>query len=133
MQDLSGNAIAPGSTAVFSLGAGDPTAGLVAWWPFDEGEGTVAVDASGNGHTGFLTNGPQWTPKPSGAALDFDGSNDYVDAGTFDVAGSALTIAAWIYPEGLDNCSSNDCRILSKATGTAEGRPHVHAVDDLGR
>ena len=121
VQDLSGNAIAPGSTAAFSLGAGDPTAGLVAWWPFDEGEGMVAVDASGNGRTGFLTNRPTWAPEPSGSALDFDGSNDYVDVGTFDVAGSALTIAAWIYPEGLDNCSSSDCRILSKATGTAEG------------
>ncbi|MCP4203257.1 MAG: hypothetical protein GY769_15140 [bacterium] len=120
VQDLAGNPVVPGSTAPFALGAGDPTAGLVAWWPFDEGEGTVAIDASGGGHTGFLTNGPQWSAEPSGSALAFDGSNDYVDAGSFDVSGSALTLAAWVYAENLANCSSNDCRILSKSTGTAE-------------
>jgi hypothetical protein len=117
VQDLPGNPIAPGSTATFELGAGEPTTGLVAHWPFDEGSGPVAGDVSGNGHTGFLTNGPQWLAAP---ALSFDGSNDHVDAGAFDVSGSALTLAAWIWAEDLANCSSNDCRILSKSTGTAE-------------
>ncbi len=118
VEDLSGNAIVPGSTATFELAAGDSTAGLVAHWPLDEGAGTLALDHSGNGHTGFLTNGPQWLADP---ALSFDGANDHVDAGHLDVAGSALTLAAWIHPEDLANCSSRDCRILSKATGTAEG------------
>ncbi len=118
VQDLAGNPIAPGTTATFELGAGDPTAGLVAWWPFDEGSGTVAIDASGNGHTGFLTAGPHWLTDP---ALSFDGVDDHVEAGTFDVSGSALTLAAWIYAENLANCSANDCRVLSKSTGTDEG------------
>ncbi|MBW2256992.1 MAG: LamG domain-containing protein, partial [Deltaproteobacteria bacterium] len=52
--------------------------------------------------------------------LSFDGADDFVDVGTFDVSGSALTLAAWIQPRNLANCSSADCRILSKATGTAE-------------
>ena len=34
--------------------------GLVAYWPFDEGTGTTAADASGNGHSGILTNGTAW-------------------------------------------------------------------------
>ena len=34
--------------------------GLVAYWPFDEGTGTETADASGNGHTGTLVNGPLW-------------------------------------------------------------------------
>ncbi len=118
VQDLAGNPIAAGSTADFELAGGDPTPGLVAYWPFDAGSGTVATDHSGNGHTGFLVNGTAWT---AGPALSFDGANDYVDAGTFDVTGSALTLAAWIYAEDLANCSSRDCRIVSKATGTAEG------------
>ena len=117
VEDLAGNPIAPGSTATFELGAGHPDPTLVAWWPFDEGAGTIAVDASGNGRTGFLTAGPTWLADP---ALSFDGVDDRVEAGTFDVAGSAITLAAWIYPEALGNCSSNDCRVLSKATGTAE-------------
>ena len=53
--------------------------------------------------------------------MSFDGTDDRVEAGHFDVSGSALTLAAWIHPEALGNCSSNDCRILSKSTGTAEG------------
>jgi hypothetical protein len=118
VQDLAGNPIAHGSTAVFELGAGDSASGLVAHWPFDEGSGTVAIDASGNGRTGFLTGGPQWLTDP---ALLFDGADDRVEAGTFDVSGSALTLAGWIYAENLANCSSNDCRILSKSTGTDEG------------
>ncbi|MFQ5526964.1 MAG: FG-GAP-like repeat-containing protein [Thermoanaerobaculia bacterium] len=120
VQDLAGNSIATGTTAMFGLGAGDPTAGLVARWPFDEGAGLVALDASGNGNTGFLINGTLRMPEASGGSLAFDGIDDYVDAGSFDVSGSALTLAAWIYPENLSNCSSHDCRVFSKSTGTAE-------------
>ncbi len=127
VEDLAGNPIAPGSTAEFERAAGDPEPGLVAYWPFDLGAGTVAIDRSGNGHDGFLTNGPQWTAEP---ALAFDGADDYVDAGAFGVAGEALTLAAWIYPEDLANCGSRDCRVISKATGTAEG-DHVFMVSTI--
>jgi hypothetical protein len=34
---------------------------LVAYWRFDEGAGTSAVDFTGLGHTGSLINGTQWT------------------------------------------------------------------------
>ncbi|MCZ6506569.1 MAG: FG-GAP-like repeat-containing protein, partial [Acidobacteria bacterium] len=114
---VAGNPILPDSTAAFVFIDVDPAAGLVAHWPLDEGIGTSTIDASGNGHTGVLVNGPEWT---SGPALDFDGADDYVDVGTFDVPGSALTLAAWILPQDLANCSANDCRILAKSTGTAE-------------
>jgi hypothetical protein len=115
VEDVAGNPIAPASQAPFVF-VQDP-AGLVGYWPLNEGTGTVTLDASGHGHTGTLVNGPQWT---NGPALDFDGVNDYVDVGFLDVPGSALTLAAWIYPEDLANCVANDCRIISKATGTAE-------------
>ncbi len=35
-------------------------AGLIGYWPFDEGEGTMASDRSGNGRDGTLV-GPTWT------------------------------------------------------------------------
>ncbi len=116
VSDLAGNPIAPGSTAGFELGLGAPDPTLVAHWPLDEGAGTVTADASGNGRTGYLTNGAGWG---SPTAL-LDGADDYIDTGTFDVTGSALTLAAWIHADGFSNCSARDCRILSKATGTAE-------------
>ena len=45
--------------------------GLVGWWKFDEGNGTVAYDSSGNGNDGNLTNGPIWTDGKIGGALLF--------------------------------------------------------------
>ena len=115
VEDLAGNPIAPDSQSPFVFV--EDTHGLVAYWPLDEGSGSVTFDASGHGHSGILVNGPQWIGGPS---LDFDGQNDYVDVGTLDVSGGALTLAAWIYSEDLANCVASDCRILSKATGTAE-------------
>jgi N-acetylneuraminic acid mutarotase len=53
--------------------------GLVGWWKFDEGSGTVAYDSSGNGNHGNLKNGATWTTGKIEGALSFDGVNDYVD------------------------------------------------------
>jgi len=52
--------------------------GLLAYWSFDEGTGDVAYDYSGHGYDGFIF-GASWTTGHSGYALDFDGSNDYVN------------------------------------------------------
>jgi hypothetical protein len=52
--------------------------GLVGWWKFDETNGTIAYDFSGNGNDGNLTNGPTWTIGKIGGALSFDGVDDRV-------------------------------------------------------
>jgi len=54
---------------------------LVAWWTLDEGTGTRVVDWSGYGHHGTVV-GAQWVDGLSGAALSFDGTDDYVNLGT---------------------------------------------------
>ncbi|GAH26687.1 unnamed protein product, partial [marine sediment metagenome] len=51
--------------------------GLLAYWNFDEGSGNTAYDSSGN-NDGII-NGATWTTGYSGYALDFDGTDDYVD------------------------------------------------------
>jgi hypothetical protein len=53
--------------------------GAAAFWKLDETSGTTAIDSSGNGYGGTLTNGPTWhsSGKYNGS-LSFDGSNDYV-------------------------------------------------------
>ena len=94
-----------------------PTEGLQAHFALDEGSGTVALDSSGNGHHGTLVNGPQWFEE---MAVDFDGQDDYIDIGAVDVPGGAITLAAWFKSGDLMNCNSGDCRLISKATGTAE-------------
>lgn len=61
-----------------------PAEGRVADLRFEEGSGSQAFDSSGNGNTGTLTNMDEadWVQGKFGKALDFDGSNDYVDLGS---------------------------------------------------
>jgi hypothetical protein len=71
---------------------------LIAWWKLDEGQGTVVLDWSGHGHQGTLLNGPQWVAGYDGGALDFDGSDDYVDFGNptdFPSGTSARSMCGW--------------------------------------
>ena len=55
--------------------------GLVAHYPFDEGQGAVARDRSGNGNDGKIIGAAEWAKGPYGSALSFDGTDDYVDCG----------------------------------------------------
>lgn len=73
--------------------------GLVGWWRFDEGEGNIAKDSSGNGNDGTIY-GATWIDGKYDKALNFDGVNDYAsvpDSASCDV-GSEITMAAWLYP-----------------------------------
>ncbi len=55
--------------------AAAPTSGLVGYWNFDEGSGTVAADGSGSGNNGTI-NGATWVAgKVGSGALSFDGEN----------------------------------------------------------
>jgi hypothetical protein len=81
-RDAAGNLALSGdmtfTTATPGTGGGiDP--GRVLQWKLDETSGTLASDASGNGLTGTLVNGPRWTAGRLGGALAFDGVNDYLD------------------------------------------------------
>ena len=98
-------------------------ADLAAWWKLDEGSGTTASDASGNGNNGTLNGDPQWVAGKLGGALEFDGYSDganhttdpgninWVSVDPFDVVGPGITLAAWIRPEGFD---ISDARIVTK-------------------
>lgn len=76
---------------------------LVAAYAFDEGTGTVAGDASGNGHVGTLVNGANWSAtnkKYGAAALNLDGSNDRVDVSDSNLLDltNGMTVEAWVRP-----------------------------------
>ena len=72
--------------------------GLVgAWMPSLGVTGETLRDVSGNGNHGTLTNmdaASDWVATSKGLALDFDGSNDFVDTG-IDPSFDALTISCW--------------------------------------
>ena len=70
--------------------------GLAGWWKLDDATGTTAVDSSpAGGHDGTLTNGPVWVAGHLGGALQFDGTDDYVDSGWSENL-STWTISCWV-------------------------------------
>jgi hypothetical protein len=85
------------------------TDGLVAYYALEND----ALDASGNGLDGTIVGEPVFVEGPAGygMALDFDGVDDVVELGQFDVVGQ-ITLAAWIR---ADDFEINDARIISKA------------------
>ncbi len=72
----------------------DARADLVAHLRFDDGSGTVASDTSGNGNDGTLNGGPKWVAGYVGGALEFDGTDDYVEMTR--VVQEDFTLMAWI-------------------------------------
>lgn len=87
--------------------------GLVAYYKFDEGQGTIASDASKYKNDGKI-NGATWIKVSRGYALEFDGINDYVDCGSppsLNISGS-ITTMAWICPAELQ--TAKEAGILGK-------------------
>ena len=73
---------------------------LVGHWKLDETTGLAAADSSSYSNDGTLENmsGVPWTAGRVNGALEFDGTNDYVDCGNANELQltDALTITAWI-------------------------------------
>jgi len=67
---------------------------LLGWWPLNDGAGTTAVDASGNGNDGTLEGDPEWVDGWLGGAVYLDG-DDYVDTGNTENL-TEYTIAIWV-------------------------------------
>ena len=73
--------------------------GLIAHWTFDETNGAVAADSTGNGHNGTVANGAWTTGRVSGA-LQFNGTNSVVsvpDSAALSPV-NALTVTLWARP-----------------------------------
>jgi lysophospholipase L1-like esterase len=77
-----------------------PSAAFNGHWPFDDGSGTTAIDATGKGHTAMLLNGVGWTAAGRiGGAVNLDGTDDQLqiaDAADLEMAGQSFTVALWI-------------------------------------
>jgi len=73
---------------------------IVGIWLFDEGDGDVAMDSSGNGNDGNFMGNPEWVDGKFGGALEFDGASSYVDCGnteSLDIpTGDSVTMCAWV-------------------------------------
>ena len=105
----------------------------VAYWHFDEGNGTVAHDVDGQ-HNGTLGDGdtnksPAWSMEGGGSLL-FDGTNDVLkvaDSDALDLVGNTLTISCWVKrsASGSGNLvkkadASNGYRLWITSSGTLQ-------------
>ncbi|MCH8218216.1 MAG: hypothetical protein IH892_15775, partial [Planctomycetes bacterium] len=100
---------------------GTANAELVGYWAFDEGQGDIAKDGSGNGNDGVIVNAT-WEIGKLGSALGFDGTSAYVEVPDHESLHlwERYTFAAWIY-----QVESRSSRIIDKiGAGTANG-PHL--------
>jgi len=100
---------------------GEP-ARLIAYWRFNEGNGTTVTDSSGNGQTLALSaTGATWASGHDGGGLTFDGASGL--AGVTPRSGhpllsypvSKLTFSAWVKP---------DATAASRSFATAVARAH---------
>ncbi len=90
----------------------------VGWWKFDECQGTTAHDSSSNSNNGTITIGATGTQTSAGTctdglststwnngktgkrnySLNFDGTDDYVRAGTTGISSTTGSTSLWIKP-----------------------------------
>jgi hypothetical protein len=78
---------------------------LVAYYKFNEGSGSVAIDSSGNGHTGTLTGGIKWFGGKSNLAMYFDGATTSADVGKFGFlqGGGSWSVMFWLYSDSVQD------------------------------
>ncbi len=88
--------------------------GLVAYWDFNEINGDMVSDVSGNGHDGMLIGDPQWTMDGYfGGALEFAQAQDEVNVPYHeDLNPETFTISAWanVEPGSTNHRAVVSCR-----------------------
>jgi membrane-associated phospholipid phosphatase len=102
---------------------------LVAAYTFDEGQGSIANDISGNGNNGTLHNVTWIRDGKYGSALQFDGKSSRVeirDSPSLHLSG-AMTLEAWVYPtqeaKGWQDIIYKEVDVYLLEAGSNLGRP----------
>ncbi|MFC4992456.1 cadherin domain-containing protein [Rubritalea tangerina] len=117
-------------TANYTLNVTDSSEAALAHWKFDETSGSVAADASGNGHDGSVS-GAAWVSGQSANALSFDGVDDSVAMGTGpSLQGKVpFTLSAWIK---VPNGSSATQQIIQQRDPGGYNGEYMFRVDSNG-
>ena len=86
---------------------GGAAANVVGLWHFDDGSGPVAHDSSGYGNDGQLgatPHDPSWAAGKFASALQFNGTNNWVqvpDSASLGITDS-ITVEAWVKPDSFN-------------------------------
>ncbi len=105
--------------------------GLVAYWPLDEGSGTIANDVTGHGHDGTATGGISWVSGKLGGAFNTNDSGYFTipqDAALRPV--NAVSVQCWAKINGFTTWDS----LVSNCwdTGSTEAGYEIHEQDGTG-
>ncbi|MFH1724591.1 MAG: SMP-30/gluconolactonase/LRE family protein, partial [Elusimicrobiota bacterium] len=101
--------------------------GTLGLWHFDEGSGTAASEASGNGAAFTLQNGTGWAAGKVGEALSFDGIDDCAGAGgLLTGAPNNFTIEFWAYPAATRSATAESTSGYAGLSGQRYAIAPVH-------
>jgi hypothetical protein len=89
--------------AYFVTHAAVSDSGLVGYWSFDEGAGTIAHDFSGKGNNGTIYGSTSWVDGKLSKALNFDGTSyAYVPASaSLNPTSGSITVTVWLKDSGI--------------------------------
>ncbi len=107
------------------------TDGLMLYLPFDEGSGTVANDASGNGNNGELKGNAEWVAGQFGMGVHLHQvSDEWVEvphSDSLDIR-EKITLELWVKVVTM----GGHCAFISKATAGQVGAYILHISNDNG-
>jgi len=109
----------------------------VAYYPMDEGSGTVVGDASGNGNDGTIVGALDWVEGAPdfGTGLDFPATaGNYVNCGTFNPSGTddIMTVSAWFKVETIGGYQCIVGKAVETSTGTVQWQLTLNATGQVG-
>jgi hypothetical protein len=98
-------------------------ADLIAYWPFEEGQGTETADITGNGNDGAFNGDVEWVDGYIGSAVSFDTAGERIVVGPIDPSGdtNAMTLSAWILWEGQGHSIEHQGIIGKRLGWTTDG------------
>ncbi|UCF12668.1 MAG: DUF2341 domain-containing protein, partial [Thermoplasmatales archaeon] len=99
----------------------------------NEPSGTL-FDSTSNDNDGTNSGATFTSSSKIDGAYDFDGTNNHIDVGTFDVANSGLTMSLWFNADTFQETDvTSGLRLISKATGPETSQHYwMLAVADWG-
>ena len=108
---------------VLGISANAAVAELIAYWPFEEGQGTTTADITGNGNDGTFNGSVEWVPGYIGWAVSFDTAGERIVVGPIDPSEgtNAMTLSAWIFWEGQDHSIEHQGIIGKRLGWTTDG------------